>query len=69
MEEIESIEKLPAPYGKEIEFQRVTYDNGFSMLRLRIREGKRFTMVDLDPNTAKEWLRVISQWQEKQPQE
>ncbi|MDX1810365.1 MAG: hypothetical protein R3240_00335 [Gammaproteobacteria bacterium] len=69
MEEIESIEKTQAPYGKEVEFQTITYDNGFQMLRLRIREGKRFTMVDLDPNTAKDWLRIISHWAEKQPQE
>lgn len=69
MEEIESIEKLPAPYGKEVEFQKVRYDNGFELLRLRIREGKRFTMLDLDPATAKEWLRVISSWSDTQGQD
>jgi len=69
VEEIESIEKTLAPYGKEVEFQQVTYDNGFRMLRLRIREGKRFTMIDLDPNTSKEWMRIMADWNEKLPQE
>lgn len=69
MEEIVSIIKTQAPYGKEIEFQQVSYDNGFNMLRLRIREGKRFTMVDLDPNTARDWVNIIAEWAEKQPKE
>lgn len=67
MEQIEVIEKTMAPYGKEVEFQQVTYDNGFSMLRLRIREGKRFTMLDLDPLTASHWLKILSEWTNKQP--
>ena len=69
MEEIESLEKILAPYGKEIEFQQVKYDNGFTMLRLRIKEGKRFTTLDLDPNTVNSWVEIMSNWKDQQNQD
>ena len=28
---------------------------GLPMLRVRIREGKRFTVFDIDPETARTW--------------
>ncbi len=66
MEDISVIKKIPAPFGKEVEFFQVTYDNGFRFLRLQIREGKRFTTLDLDINTVKEWSDMINQWLEQQ---
>jgi hypothetical protein len=32
------------------------------MVRLRIREGKRFTVLDLDENTARYWGTAMCNW-------
>lgn len=61
-EESRSLERFPIPYGKEVEHMEVVYENGFPMLRVRIREGKRFTMLDLDPETAEAWGRKMQEW-------
>lgn len=63
-ESVESLEKFPIPYSKEVELFGVVYENGFPILRMRIREGKRFTMVDLDPATAEHWGRKMVEWAE-----
>lgn len=67
METVTSIVKFNAPYGKEVELQQVQYDNGFALLRLRIREGKRFTTMDLDPLTATTWAEHMRAWAAHQP--
>ncbi len=61
-ETVTVIDKINVPYGKEIELQNVTYENGFSMLRLRIKEGKRYTMIDLDPQSAAQLGGAIAAW-------
>ena len=38
-----------------------------SLLRTRIREGRRFTVFDIDPATAKAWGRALLDWAEAQP--
>ena len=39
--------------GQEIELQQVDYEaGGMSLLRTRIREHSRFTVFDIDPQTA-----------------
>ena len=45
-----------APWGKELLIQTVRYQSGMRLARLRIREGRRFTVLDLDIATAT-WLR------------
>ena len=45
-----------APWGKELRIQTVRYQSGMRLARLRIREGRRFTVLDLDIATAV-WLR------------
>ena len=62
MEKVSDIKSLDAPFGKQFTFQTVEYENGFQFLRLRIKEGKRFTMVDLDVNTASECANTINEW-------
>jgi hypothetical protein len=61
--------KLRAPLGgQEIELQQVDHDaGGMSLLRTRIRERSRFTVFDVDPQTAEEWGRALLQWAEAQP--
>lgn len=44
-----------APWGKELRLQRLDYASGMRLIRLRIREGHRFTLLDLDADTL-EWL-------------
>lgn len=44
-----------APWGRELVVQTLAFDSGMRLARLRIREGHRFTMLDLDAATV-EWL-------------
>jgi hypothetical protein len=49
--------------GQEVELQQVDYAHGgISQLRLRIREGKRFTIFDIDPVTARHWGELMQRW-------
>lgn len=61
---ITPLTRLHAPIGgQEIELQQVDYvHGGLSLLRIRIREGKRFTVFDIDAATAAEWSERMSQW-------
>jgi hypothetical protein len=70
MAHINALDQFTAPIGKQqIELQHVDHDEGgLNMLRIRIREGKRFTIFDIDPATAKHWAAVMQQWAETQPQ-
>jgi hypothetical protein len=38
-----------------------------SLLRTRIREGSRFTIFDIDPQTAEHWGRALLRWAQAQP--
>jgi hypothetical protein len=61
--------KLRAPLGgQEIELQQIDFDGGgMSLLRTRIREGSRFTIFDIDPQTAEAWGRALIDWARVQP--
>jgi hypothetical protein len=61
--------KLRVPLGgQEIELQQLDFDaGGMSLLRTRIREGRRFTIFDIDPQTASEWGQALLRWAETQP--
>ncbi len=61
-ETVTRLERFQAPYGREVELQEVLYESGMKLLRLRIREGKRFTVMDLDPATAAHWGSAMSRW-------
>lgn len=60
------IDRFPAPFNKEVVIEEVAYDNGFHLLRMRIREGRRFTVVDLDHRTATRWGELMARWGEEQ---
>lgn len=51
-ETVTAVAKLALPWGKEVDVQHVAYESGLRMLRLRIREGRRFTIIDLDADAA-----------------
>ena len=64
-ETVSELDKIAAPYGREIKLENVAYENGMRVLRIRIREGKRFTTMDIDENTASRWSAVMSAWVER----
>jgi hypothetical protein len=68
MPEITSIDKMRLPFGgQEIEFQHLTHEaGGVPFLRIRIRENKRFTIFDVDPQSAQKWAEVMAAWAQQQ---
>ncbi len=54
--------------GQAIELQQLDFAaGGMGLLRVRIREGRRFTVFDLDPATARAWGDAMSRWAQTQP--
>jgi len=68
MPRLTPLAKLRAPLGgQEIELQQVDHEaGGMSLLRTRIREKSRFTVFDVDPQTAEAWGRALLQWADTQ---
>ena len=64
MNRITPLLKLRAPIGgQEIELQQHDLEaGGMSLLRTRIREHSRFTVFDIDPQTAAAWPRLPRSW-------
>lgn len=64
MNRITPLTKLRAPLGaQEIELQQVDLESGgMSLLRTRIREHSRFTVFDIDPQTAAAWGAALTDW-------
>ncbi len=64
MTQITELEKFNVPLGgQQVELQEIIHAEGaMPMLRLRIREGKRFTIFDLDPLTAKDLAEAMLGW-------
>ena len=54
-ETVTKLDAFDAPWGKQVELQNVEFEGGLSMLRMRMREGRRFTIIDLDKATAEKW--------------
>jgi Family of unknown function (DUF6967) len=67
--QITPLANLRAPLGGEdIELQEVLHDaGGMKLLRVRIRERKRFTIIDIDPATARAWGAAMERWAAAQP--
>lgn len=68
MAQISGLAKFKVPLGgQEIELQQIDHaEGGMSLLRIRIREGKRFTIFDIDPATAQQWAQAMQAWAETQ---
>ncbi len=62
---ITRLDELTAPFGKQVKLENVAYENGMRVLRIHIREGNRFTVMDIDANTASTWAEVMSDWANK----
>lgn len=68
MPEVSSLCKLKVPLGgQEIELQQFDHDGGgMSLMRIRIRERSRFTVFEIDPQTARQWGEAMVQWAAQQ---
>jgi hypothetical protein len=69
MTRVTPLDRLRVPLGgQEIELQQIDYDGGgMSLLRTRIREKSRFTVFDIDPQTAAAWGEALLRWANEQP--
>jgi hypothetical protein len=67
VDQITSLDKFRVPIGnQEIELQQVEFEaGGLPLLRLRIRERTRFTIFEIDPDTARRWGQVMCDWADK----
>lgn len=61
------LDKITAPYGKEVTLENVVYENGMRVLRVHIREGNRFTVMDIDEITASKWGAAMTDWAARKP--
>ena len=59
--EVTSLGKIAAPWGKEITIEALRYPSGLQLARLRIREGRRFTVLDVDRPTAQRLADMLGQ--------
>jgi hypothetical protein len=67
-EQTTQLDRFTAPiWGQEIELQQVDYQSGgMPLLRLRLREKKRFTIFDIDAATAARWGQAMLDWARQQ---
>jgi len=63
--EVNEITRFAAPYRREIVLQDVLHESGLRLLRMRIREGHRFTIIDLDGPTTEDLAMAMLSWREK----
>ena len=56
------LDKFTAPYGREVTLENVDYENGMQVLRIHIREGNRFTVMDINDTIASQWGGVMTAW-------
>jgi hypothetical protein len=64
-EKVSSLGSLELPFGKEVRLERILYESGMHLLRMRIREGKRHTVIELDPPTAESWGKILTDWADR----
>ena len=62
--DITPLDTFVLPIGRQtIDLQRIVYESGgMPQLRLRIREGKRFTVIDIDSVSAERWGQAMLNW-------
>ncbi len=64
-ETVTELETFQAPYGREVRLQDVEYESGMRLLRVTIREGRRFTTLELDAETAAHWGSALTRWADR----
>lgn len=61
-ETVTRLDRFAAPYGREITLDDVVHESGMNLLRITVREGRRFTIFDLDAPTAAHWGSALASW-------
>ncbi|TCS60315.1 DUF6967 family protein [Varunaivibrio sulfuroxidans] len=56
------LEEIQAPWNKHLTFSEKMYDGGFTTILMRIKEGKRFTDLELDFETAAKIADILADW-------
>lgn len=56
------IAMIEAPYRREVWLDDVRFESGMRLLRITIKEGRRFTQLDLDAATAQRWSETMLEW-------
>lgn len=64
-ETITRLERFQAPWGREITLDNVVHESGMRMLRVTVREGRRFTIFDLDAPAAAHWGSAMTNWSQQ----
>ncbi|MGE5471992.1 MAG: DUF6967 family protein [Bacteroidota bacterium] len=64
METRATIARFTLPLGhQDVELSEVACAaGGMPLLRMRIREGRRFTIFDVDPGSAATWALAMQAW-------
>ncbi|ACL71421.1 DUF6967 family protein [Thioalkalivibrio sulfidiphilus] len=58
------MEQFEAPFGEQIELRQIIHDSGVPLLRVIIRDGGKYTKLELDPATAHQWGKAMVRWAE-----
>ncbi len=66
-EKVTPLTEIDAPYGRKVVLESVEYEGDMRLLRMRIREGRRFTVLDIDEDTALRWSTAMAAWASKTP--
>lgn len=61
-ETVTRLEKIIAPYGREVMLDDVVYDSGMRLLRITVKEGQRITILNIDSETAAHWGSSLADW-------
>ena len=60
------IAEIAAPYGRNVKLDEVAYESGMTLLRVTIREGGRYTILELDAAAAGNGESMMKEWAQSQ---
>jgi hypothetical protein len=56
------LDEILLPYGHTAKLKQIEYENGMQILRMTIRQERRFTVLDLDPSRANDLGAALMNW-------
>jgi hypothetical protein len=63
---VSDLQTFVTPFRRqEIKLQDASHESGLKMLQIRVREGQRFTILEIDAKTAKALGTSILEWAEE----
>jgi len=60
--ELSEIAEHELPFGRRVRLVSATYESGLRMLRVNIREGRRITQIEVDPDGAEALAANLMAW-------